>query len=107
MRLNGSAGTGKKILKNWNLFNYKVTNIDEKEGTLKVFFDFSFDETVSNGVIVQKTNQDGITYIDQDTLLISKSFQTTLGAYKDTADFNDGLYEVGRRIIDSLESDEA
>ncbi|WP_430883319.1 hypothetical protein [Fusibacter sp. JL216-2] len=104
MRLNGSAGTGKKILSNWNLFSY---SFEKKEvchtGTEETyFFKFQFDKQVGNAVIKRKLNEVGEWYIDEGTLFDSTSFKRPLGAYNDTTYFNDGLYKVSERMVNDI-----
>lgn len=83
-RLSGSVGTGEKILKNLELFNFKFNNIEENT--------YAFD--------VKFGNQDGwltIRAIDEKItdVTLDCSFPRPLGAYNDK-----GLYKVAEYVLE-------
>lgn len=92
--LSGSAGTGQKIIKNWGDFKFKLKEAEVDKAQKKFFsFDVSFNNqsgyfniTVENGIIF------GGSTMDMD-------FPRPLSANNDTTNYNDGLYEVAKKII--------
>lgn len=97
MRLTGGAGTGKKIIKNWERFSFKLTEKLVEENEEHYFFDVKFDNQMGNMTVVIKNN--GTWFVDESTLINMKSFDRPLGAYND-ATAREGLYEVGKRMLE-------
>lgn len=97
-RLTGSAGTGKKIMQNQNLFNYTYNGSEKlSEGKTLYKFDWSFDNYQSGNISIE-LRPDGI--IDESSLINChqnrREFLRPLGAYN-----NDSLYDIFRIMLDS------
>lgn len=97
-RLTGSAGTGKKIMQNKNLFNYTYNGSEKlSEGKTLYKFDWSFDNYQS-GYISIELLPDG--KISQFSLMgcnnNQREFVSTLGAYNDSS-----LYNIFRMMLQS------
>lgn len=88
-RLNGSAGTGKKIMKNRELFDYSFIKSDSSAETPKYYFNWSFEHQQGTAVIT--LTEKGL--IDQSSTLncdeYTREFARPLGAYNDPS-----LYDV-------------
>ncbi|MEH2960097.1 hypothetical protein [Candidatus Merdisoma sp. JLR.KK006] len=95
-RLTGSAGTGKKIMQNQNLFKYTYTGSEQSGTNLLYKFDWSFDNYQSGNISI-KIRPDGT--IDESSLINCRQnpreFSRPLGAYNDRS-----LYNVFRMILD-------
>ncbi len=95
-RLNGSAGTGKKIIKNIKDFNYHYKDVEKVSG--KDFYPFPWTFGDQSGTAVISLTDDG--FIDQSSTLNCDTnrhdFRRPLGAYND-----DTLYDVFRMMLDS------
>lgn len=97
-RLSGSAGTGKKIIENLNLFNYTYTGSEKlSEGKTLCKFDWSFDNYQSGNINI-KLRPDGS--IDESSLINCRQnpreFSRPLGAYNDPS-----LYDIFGMILDA------
>lgn len=97
-RLNGSAGTGNKIMRYQNLFYYTYNGSEElSEGKTLYKFNWSFDNYQS-GIISIVLRSDRT--IDNSSLILcnknQRKFVSTLGAYND-----DSLYSVFRWMLQS------
>lgn len=83
LRLNGSAGTGKKIIKNWNLFSFVFGNRNGDSYTFDVNFDGQIGMmtiVVENGNVINGT--------------LDCNFKKTLGIYNDPT-----LQQVAERMM--------
>lgn len=105
VKLTGNAGTGEKILNNWDDFEFELINTEFKKSKRKYWFYFTFGKQNGSVTVVAKKNDNDKWYICEDTLMQCDNFPTTLGAYKDTATFGEGLYEVGRRMLVSVDGE--
>lgn len=96
-RLSGSAGTGKKIMQNLNLFKYTYTGSEQSDNIMSHKFDWSFDNYQS-GYISIKLRPDGV--IDESSLINCRQnpreFSRPLGIYNDHS-----LNAVFRIMLDS------
>ncbi len=95
-RLTGSAGTGKKIMQNQNLFNYTYNGSEKLSENKTLYkFDWSFDNYQS-GYISIELLPDG--KISQFSLMgcnnNQREFVSTLGAYNDPS-----LYNIFRMML--------
>jgi hypothetical protein len=99
IKLIGSAGAGKKILDNWNMFNYQFINESSLNEAYFLNFSYSFGSTNGIFVVCLKQNVTKEWCIDINTTLHSNSFQKSLGVYNDCVDFSDGLFKVGYILI--------
>ncbi|KLA29235.1 hypothetical protein [Bacillus cereus] len=92
VRLTGNAGTGEKILNNWELFRY---NLNKSKSTIdSYYFDIVFGNQKGHMVVFLENGK-----ISESTV-IDCDFSRPLGAYNDTRN-NDGLYKVARRMLES------
>lgn len=94
-KLNGSAGTGKKIMENRDIFNYSYKETYATSETTNYKFDWSFEDQFGTAVI--KLNPDG--KINQFSFLNCEKcndFPRPLGAYNDSS-----LYEVFQMMLDN------
>lgn len=98
-KLRDSAGCGNKILENWEYFKYELKEQTSLSDGTSYSFDVSFGN--QNGYMSVVIKKD---LVSQDTLLQLDGFDRPLGAYNDTVGFTDGLYEVGKRMIETLEA---
>lgn len=98
VKLTGNAGTGERILKNWNLFSFEFDNQSYTRNSQDGFenhypYKIKFGDQIGHmNIIVEDKKISSSTVIDCD-------FEKPLGAYNDTTNFNDGLYEVARRML--------
>lgn len=97
LKLKSTAGTGSKILSNWSSFKFELRERYDNEDSVSYIFDVSFNNQSGHMTVVVK---DGI--ISQDTLLLLSDFDKTLAAYNDTSNFTDGLYEVGKKMLNKI-----
>ncbi len=94
-RLSGSAGTGKKIMQNQNLFNYTYTGSEPSGNNMLHKFDWSFDNYQTGNISID-LRPDGT--IDESSLINCRQnpreFSRPLGAYNDPS-----LYDVFRMML--------
>lgn len=86
IRLTGSAGTGEKILKNLELFDFKFKKLDESVYTFDVKFG------TQNGWMTIREVDGKITDVTLDC-----KFSRPLGAYNDKGR---DLYKVAEYVLD-------
>ena len=95
-RLNGSSGTGKKIIQNMSDFSYHYKDVEKVSG--KDFYTFTWTFGNQSGTAVINLTDNG--FIDQSSTLNCDTnchdFQRPLGAYND-----DTLYNVFGMMLDS------
>ncbi|OAA91244.1 hypothetical protein [Clostridium ljungdahlii] len=92
-RLTGGAGTGKKIIKNLDLFKHSFNKVDEEGNYI---FNVSFGKQSGNFVI--SYNEDGV--IDERSTLNMKDLdKKTLEIYNDPS-----LREVAEMLMNDYES---
>ena len=91
-RLNGSAGTGKKIMQNLNQFSFNYQSSENLAEKVFYTFDWSFGNQSGNAVIQLTDSR----YIDQSSTLNYYDFSRPLGAYND-----DTLYDVFKMMLRS------
>ncbi len=95
-RLNGSYGTGKKIIQNMNDFTYHYRDSEKLSGKDYYTFAWTFGNQTGTAVITLTNNG----FIDQSSTLNCKTnchdFQRPLGAYNDKT-----LYDVFEMMLDS------
>lgn len=84
-RLSGSAGTGKKIMQNLDLFDFDIQSPENV--TDKDFYAFTWTFGNQSGTAVINLTDDG--FINQSSTLNCHNFQRPLGAYNDNT-----LYDV-------------
>lgn len=95
-RLNGSSGTGKKIMQNQDFFNFSYRKSNSSND--KTFYTFDWTFGVQSGSAVILLNSDG-TIDHSSTLNCTKNkseFLKSLGAYNDPS-----LYDVFRMMLDT------
>lgn len=97
LKLKSNAGTGNKILKNWEFFKYSLKEEFKTQESISYIFDVKFGNQKGRMAVVIKN---GI--ITEDTFLLLEGFEKTLGAYNDTVDFSSGLYAVGRKMLNEI-----
>lgn len=94
-RLNGSSGTGKKIIQNMSDFSYRYRNVETVSG--KDFYTFTWTFGNQTGTAVISLTANG--FIDQSSTLNCDTnchdFQRPLGAYNDNT-----LYGVFGMMLD-------
>lgn len=103
-RLTGGAGTGKKIIKNWDIFSFELIEKDVKLNNKEFRFDVTFDKQCGTMFIIEEIKSDEI-IISQYSIL-DMDFDRPLGFYNDTVGFKDGLYEVARRMLMTIDSND-
>lgn len=97
LRLTGGAGTGKKILKNWDLFSFNLVHVEKDSNRIDYQFDVTFGKQNGTMLVIKEKKNDSF-YISQSSIL-DMNFDRPLGFYNDTTGFDDGLYEVSRRML--------
>lgn len=100
-RLSGNAGTGRKILNNWNLFSYVFNETKYKENcenNIRHIYPFNIKFGNQTGYMMIYVNNERV---DQSTIS-DCGFDRPLGAYNDTAKFDDGLYLVAEKMLREL-----
>lgn len=100
-RLSGSAGTGKKIIQNWDLFKYTYTGSEPlSKDKILYKFDWSFDNYQSENISIEVRPDKTI---DESSLINCqqnpREFLRPLGAYNDKT-----LYDVFSKMLDSQQS---
>lgn len=93
-RLNGSSGTGKKILQNLEIFRYELKDESINENRC---VEYNFNVTFGNneGIFKIKVNHNGI--IDQYSTLDMDNFHRPLGVYNDPS-----LAKVAEHMINNI-----
>ncbi|WP_346867275.1 MULTISPECIES: hypothetical protein [unclassified Clostridium] len=96
--LNGSAKTGEKIIKNWDLFRYEFESLDENENKIFYKFYWNFDEQHGYIYITYniKTKEISNSSLINTNLSSKYKFNRPLGLYNDNS-----LYEVFVKILQS------